>query len=424
MATRTYNKEASRPAGRAKAASRGDGGTASAPSRKPDSRHLVEKYDIDKMLGQGAFSTVWRCTHRKDGAVRAIKKIDTKDVIPHDIAHEIALMRLLRHDNVVRCYDVFLEAQFVNIVVDMFTGGDLIDGLNAHMRVWGRIPDAQLAHISRQMVAAVAHVHSLLIVHRDIKGENFLSDRPDIGDPECRVALADFGTAQRCEEGQRLDTRVGTPAFWAPEMWREDYDLLVDIWAVGVTVFILLTCALPFEGEEQICRPVDPGQLPFAEPYFAERLCTDFMAQCLAKDPKKRLKAEEAKNHPWMKTPPLKGPRRKPGPGTQIARNMGVIAKGLCNVLGAICYCSYHFFGCCLDIIIGETSNEDETKKAGNEGSSSPSSPANSAKSPERAPLADEANFAKQVTDLERHISVTNQTSPSQATDSRGTLEI
>jgi serine/threonine protein kinase len=346
------------------------------------------------MLGQGAFSTVWRCTHRKEGKVRAIKRIDTKDVIPREIAHEIALMRLLRHDNVVRCYDVFLEAQFVNIVVDMFTGGDLIDGLNAHVQAWGRIPDAQLAHISRQMVAAVAHVHSLLIVHRDIKGENFLSDRPDIGDPDCRVALADFGTAVRVEEGKRLEVKVGTPAFWAPEVWREDYDFLVDIWAVGVTVFILLTCALPFEGEEQICSPVKPGQLPFAEPYFSHRLCTDFMAQCLAKDPKKRLKAEEAKNHPWMKTPPLKGPRKKPG----FPQAVGSIATGICNMLGVICVGSVHCFCCCLEVIFSDIK--------GNEGGTG--------QSPK---LTDEANFAKQVTDLEHNISSSHLQDLLQASD-------
>ncbi|CAE8627408.1 unnamed protein product [Polarella glacialis] len=209
--------------------------------RKNFPKHLVENYVIEGLLGQGAFSTVWRAVHRATGQVRAVKKIDTSDLSPPKIAHEIALMRMLRHENVVRCYDVFLEAQYVSIVVDMFNGGDLVDGLNAYRRVHGRVPNAQLAHLARQMIAAVAHVHSLQICHRDVKGENFLSDRPDIGDPQCKVALADFGTAIRVGPGERLVQRVGTPAFWAPEVFGDGYDFLVDIWAVGVTTFILLT---------------------------------------------------------------------------------------------------------------------------------------------------------------------------------------
>ncbi|CAE8615326.1 unnamed protein product [Polarella glacialis] len=258
--------------------------------RKNFPKHLVENYVIEGLLGQGAFSTVWRAVHRATGQVRAVKKIDTSDLSPPKIAHEIALMRMLRHENVVRCYDVFLEAQYVSIVVDMFNGGDLVDGLNAYRRVHGRVPNAQLAHLARQMIAAVAHVHSLQICHRDVKGENFLSDRPDIGDPQCKVALADFGTAIRVGPGERLVQRVGTPAFWAPEVFGDGYDFLVDIWAVGVTTFILLTGALPFDGEVQICSSGGPagfeflatprgglraasGTPPFAVPYYSTKLC-------------------------------------------------------------------------------------------------------------------------------------------------------
>jgi len=181
-------------------------------------KKLVEIYSIESQVGAGAFSTVWKAVHRNTKQVRAVKRIDTSELSACEIAHEIALMRLLRHENVVRCYDVFLEAQYVTILVDMFNGGDLVDGLNAHRRAYGRIPNAQLAHLARQMIAAVAHVHSLQVVHRDVKGENFLSDRPDIGDPGCKVALADFGTAIRIEPGEKVHNKVGTPAFWAPEI--------------------------------------------------------------------------------------------------------------------------------------------------------------------------------------------------------------
>lgn len=320
-------------------------------------KHLTETYDIDSMLGQGAFSTVWRCVHRASGQIRAVKKIDTTELSPREIAHEIALMRLLRHENVVRCYDVFLEAQFVNIVVDMFSGGDLVDGLNAHRRVRGRVQDAQLANLTRQMIAAVAHVHSLQIVHRDVKGENFLSDRPDIGDPGCRVALADFGTAERIEPGEKLSARVGTVAFWAPEVWACRYDFLVDVWAVGITTFILLSGSLPFEGEEEVCRPLGLGELPFKAPYFATRACTDFIACCLAKDPEERPAAAEAARHPWMTTPPTRSSSKLSflqGPeAAEFGEKASAVLLVLADVLGALVVGVCQSLGCCLDIVFG-----------------------------------------------------------------------
>lgn len=323
-------------------------GASQSSAKRKFPKHLVEIYDIEAMLGQGAFSTVFRCVHRATGQVRAVKKIDTWSLSPRDIAHEIALMKLLRHQNVVRCYDVFLEAQFVNIVVDIFTGGDLVDGLNAHRRARGRIPDAQLALLTRQMVAAIIHVHSLGIVHRDIKGENFLSDRPDIGDPECIVALADFGTAARLEVGATLSDKVGTPAFWAPEVFSGKYDFLVDVWALGVTVFLLLSATLPFEGEENICAPVGENEVPFTEPSFGmTKLCKDFVAACLTKDPKLRPPALEAQRHAWMKTPAPAGKSQSTA-GSWFRERAGNVASCFGGICAGICRCGWDV---CLEIL-------------------------------------------------------------------------
>lgn len=322
-------------------------GDESQPSRRKFPKHLVEIYDVESMLGAGAFSTVWRCRHRNTGQVRAVKKIDASELSPRDIAHEIALMKLLRHPNVVRCYDVFLEAQYVNIVVDMFLGGDLIDGLNTHRRYRGRIPNGQLAHLARQMVSSIVHVHSLCIVHRDIKGENFVSDRQDIGDPECVVALADFGTAVRLEPGAVLTEKVGTPAFWPPEVWKgSGYDFLVDVWATGVTIFVLLNGQLPFNPptEENICRPVDDGAKPFVVTSFAPQLCIDFVAACLSKDPSRRPSALEAARHPWMETLPAPPPsaarqavRRAGFALTSCLEGLGGLVVGICGCVGGFC---------------------------------------------------------------------------------------
>ncbi|CAK9031349.1 unnamed protein product, partial [Durusdinium trenchii] len=261
---------------------------------------LNDVYRVEAFVGQGAFSTVWRATHRTSGQVRAIKKIDTTDLSPREIAHEIAIMRFLRHENVVRCYDVFLENQFVSVVMDLFNGGDLVDGLNLHRRASGRLRNKQLRHLAKQMTAAVAHVHSLEIMHRDVKGENFLSDRPNIADPHVRVALSDFGTAIRVDRGEKVYTRVGTPAFWAPEIFVGAYDFKVDVWALGVTTYILLCGTLPYDGQEEICRRPGPEEPLVTLPPHTTKACQEFLEACLVKDSETRRVAKEVQTSEWF----------------------------------------------------------------------------------------------------------------------------
>jgi len=373
--------------------------TAAAPRQKFP-KHLIEIYDIKSLLGQGAFSTVWRAVHRGTGQVRAVKKIDTSELSPREIAHEIALMRLLRNPNVVRCYDVFLEGQFVNIVIDIFAGGDLIDGLNAHRRARGRLPDAQLARLCRQMVAAVAHVHGLKIVHRDIKGENFLCNRPDIGDPECQIALADFGTAVRIEQGDQLSGQVGTPPFWAPEVWAGRYAFPADVWAVGVTAYILLAGVLPFEGEEEICKPQVPGKSYVMVPSYATHPCADFIGRCLTKDAQSRPAAAQMARHAWMSTPPAqRGAPDDDGateghsddssdPLGRLLDGVGAVVEGCCSGLGVV-----------LDVLISAMSTEKVVSitKAPSGGSAAGSSG--------QASLPDAEEMEKQVTELSKQIS-------------------
>lgn len=320
-----------------------------APEQNQLQKKLLEVYEIEKYLGEGAFSKVWRCVHKKTQEPRAVKVVDMSPdsgVNRKDVRVEIAMMRLLRHENVVRCYDVFMEAESVNIVVDIFAGGDLMDGMVAHYERRGAIPEGQVRHLARQMVAALAHVHGLNITHRDIKGENFLLDRQDIGDLDCRVALADFGTAVLMRAGQVTATeQVGTRSFWPPEIWRaERYGQAVDIWAMGVTAYVLLAGRLPFNADEgqqaEVCRPVADGELLFAPFAGAEGPCVDFLAACMTSDAASRPTAASlAASSPWLLDASRAAPvdASKAEQGLQAAggclRLAGLLAVACCHCL-------------------------------------------------------------------------------------------
>lgn len=320
-----------------------------APEQNQLQKKLLEVYEIEKYLGEGAFSKVWRCVHKKTKEPRAVKVIDMSPdsgVNRKDVRIEIAMMRLLRHENVVRCYDVFMEPESVNIVVDIFTGGDLMDGMSAHYERRGPIPECQVRHLARQMAAALAHIHGLNITHRDIKGENFLLDRKDIGDLDCQVALADFGTAVLMRAGQMTTTeQVGTRSFWPPEIWRaERYGQAVDIWAMGVTTFVLLAGRLPFDADEtqqaEVCRPVAAGELLFTPYDSAHGPCVDFLAACMTGEAAKRPTAAAlAASSPWLlntsRAPPVDATPAEQG--LQAAggclRLVGLLAVACCHCL-------------------------------------------------------------------------------------------
>merc|ERR1719265_1257002 len=136
--------------------------------------------------------------------------IDKVEQEVDDIQREIDMIQTFKHRNVVGCLDVFKEKCFVCIVMEKYTGGDLVDGLQAHLKAKGKIQDYQLIHVAQQMTAAIDHLHGKTVVHRDVKGDNFLMDRPEITDPECHVALTDFGTAVYLKDDEKLTEHTGT----------------------------------------------------------------------------------------------------------------------------------------------------------------------------------------------------------------------
>merc|ERR1719387_1489491 len=121
-----------------------------------------------------------------------------------------------------------------------------------HWATKGKIPCESTVLVSKQMLAALSYLHSNSIIHRDVKGDNYLMDRLDIVDPKCRIILTDFGTAVPLKEKERLREGVGTKIFWSPEFYDGNYAHKVDIWAMGVVVYGLLDGRFPFRDEADV----------------------------------------------------------------------------------------------------------------------------------------------------------------------------
>jgi len=257
-------------------------------------KRLLDYYTVGEMLGQGTFGVVYACKPKGQDRECAVKMVDKVETPVDKIKEEADFLRKMNHPNVIRCYDVIYEKCFVCIVMDRLKGGDLILGMQAHWKTTGRIPFAVSSRICSQMGASLHYLHGQWMAHRDIKGDNYLTDRKDITDPNCRVVLTDFGTGLSITPGQRLHEKCGTKLYWSPEFFRMDYTLKVDTWAMGVVVYGLLCGRFPFRNEVEANKKA----LSFAPDVPAD--AQDLAQRMLAKVEDQRATSDIVVNHSFI----------------------------------------------------------------------------------------------------------------------------
>mmetsp|Transcript_31991 Transcript_31991/g.69925 ORF Transcript_31991/g.69925 Transcript_31991/m.69925 type:complete len:768 (+) Transcript_31991:93-2396(+) len=218
----------------------------------PQYGQLLEHYNLGKVLGQGAFGIVYLCKKKGTSEEYAVKMIDKAETKLSEIQKEAEMLTKCRHPSIVKLHDVYYEKVFVCMVMDIYKGGDLIEGMQAHWKTKGMIPPVKIRPLVAQMLEGIAFLHSKEIVHRDVKGDNYLMDRLDIAHPQLRIYLSDFGTVVECKAGTRLSQGVGTKVYWAPEFYASNYALPVDIWAIGIVSFGMVDGRFPFKGEADV----------------------------------------------------------------------------------------------------------------------------------------------------------------------------
>eukprot|EP00927_Polykrikos_kofoidii_P022955 TRINITY_DN21284_c0_g1_i1.p1 TRINITY_DN21284_c0_g1~~TRINITY_DN21284_c0_g1_i1.p1 ORF type:complete len:1265 (+),score=242.72 TRINITY_DN21284_c0_g1_i1:263-3796(+) len=257
---------------------------------------FLDLYSLGDVLGQGAFGVVYLCIDRHTEQELAVKMVDKVETPVEDILREAALHKTLDHPRIVKVHAVFVESCFICIVMDMYSG-DLIEAIMAWFEARGTVIAREVVHVSRQMVEAVEYLHSRNVAHRDVKGDNFLLDREDIIDPECRIVLTDFGAACSVSgPDDRLEQQVGTREYWSPETFDEDYGLKADVWALGISMYGLFEGCLPFQGELEIRKSEASMHRGIPEE------CEDFVLQMLRKDEQERPTAAQVLEHWWLES--------------------------------------------------------------------------------------------------------------------------
>jgi len=279
------------------------------PKRKPSLQDdaCTMTYKLGRTLGEGAFSVVKMATHKQEKSVWAAKIITEEALTPADkeaLTNEVSISTRLNHKNIVKCKEVFDTPRHMYIIMEFMSGGELFDRIIAKEHY----NEKEAVTVTQQVIQAVQHCHDNNVVHRDLKPENLLFLNPQDDSP---LKLADFGLALGLKEGEAGHAVCGTPGYVAPEVLavktkgnKEGYGKPVDMWSVGVILYILLCGFPPFyhESNSKLFELIQKADYSFPSPYWDEVSDTakDLIRKLLVLNPKERLTAPQALQHPFL----------------------------------------------------------------------------------------------------------------------------
>lgn len=260
---------------------------------------------MDKVLGKGHYGIVRLARHVFSGQEVAVKVIDKTKLDQRETDHllkEVQCMKLVRHPNVVRLYHVITTKNKLYLVLELGSGGDLLDYLN-------KMPDGIGEDRTRdyfcQIIRAIAYCHHLHIVHRDLKPENII-----FNEDYSVLKLTDFGFSNEFCPGEKLMTYCGSWKYSAPEiLLQEEYDPpAVDVWSLGVMLFQMVAGRLPFSevNQSETLTKIMDGSYEMPEEISAD--LQDLLSRMIVVDPKDRITVDEVLAHPWCSTIKVGGP--------------------------------------------------------------------------------------------------------------------
>ena len=249
------------------------------------------EHDRVRELGQGHFGTVHLTIARATGEESAVKVVE-KTGGDQLVEREAAIMHELSHPHIVALRSSFESANSFFLVLEPALGGNL-DALIES----GTCTESEARRHVRALLLALEYMHERRIVHRDIKPSNVLLTSN--GD----VKLADFGLSERLPPSGVLTEVCGSHDYLAPEMIRtghdeaDGYGLEIDIWGVGVLVYMLLHGANPFERPTEI----ETLQAIISAEYPAPTSDADgAIGALLTADPRARPTASACLRHAWL----------------------------------------------------------------------------------------------------------------------------
>jgi len=255
-----------------------------------------ERFELQTRIGKGAYGYVCKAIDKVDGQSVAIKVINLEDAGDEvdDVHQEIAVMSNMNCPQLTKYFSSYVLGENLWIIMEYLEAGSLLDIIKES----GPLLEPHVAYIMRELLSALAYLHSERKIHRDVKAGNVLV----AGDGS--IKLADFGvTGQLTDSIDKRQTKVGTPFWMAPEViCQSAYDGCADVWSAGITAIELCKGAPPYANrihpfQAILLIPKNPP--PVLDGAYSEEF-KDFVSCCLVKDPAKRPSAATLLRHPFI----------------------------------------------------------------------------------------------------------------------------
>ena len=268
------------------------------------SKSLFDKYEVKQKIGKGKFGLVKAGINKETNQPVAIKIMAKKNMDKSDMELakvEIDILKVSQHPNIIKLYDVFENENYIYIIMEYCTGGDLLSYFEYHDY---ELPETKVCEIIHKLSMAIYYLHQYGIVHRDLKPENILmTDLSSTAD----IRLLDFGLSKIVGNDEKCTEPYGTLSFVAPEVLQgKPYDKSVDLWSIGIIAFLLLCGYLPFDdkhSEREIARQTIQDPVPYDNKIWSKLSpeAKTFVDGLLQKKPEKRYSIKEVLEHPWIK---------------------------------------------------------------------------------------------------------------------------
>lgn len=256
-------------------------------------------YEIGEVIGTGNFSQVHTATHRETGEKVAIKVIEKGSIDESRLETEIEILKRVEHPSIIQLKGIYESSNKLYLVMELVTGGELFDKI---VEI-GSYSEGTARSMVRQIVKAVKYLHENGIAHRDLKPTNLLLKSPEGND----IKIADFGLSKILGPDTMMQTACGTPIYVAPEVLKgEGYGEEVDLWSVGVIMYIMLCGFPPFydDGDNmgQLFEQIMEGDFDFPDPYWTDisDAAQDLIENLLVVEVEDRYTADQALAHEWL----------------------------------------------------------------------------------------------------------------------------
>ncbi|KAL9234153.1 hypothetical protein vseg_009053 [Gypsophila vaccaria] len=238
-----------------------------------------------EVLGKGSWKTVYKGFDEVDGIEIAWSRVelspqilDCKELL-RSLCDEAKLLKSLKHENIMKCYHSWIDVdnKTINMITELFTSGDLQHYCKKH----SVLDRKAIKNWAKQILKALnyLHSHNPPIIHRDLKCENVF-----VNGYSGKVKIGDLGFARELDHACARSV-TGTPGFMAPELYNEEYNQLVDVYAFGMCMLQMVTREEPYHecrNHCQIFKKVMNGIKPAALDKVKDPQVRWFIEKCLA----------------------------------------------------------------------------------------------------------------------------------------------